>query len=143
MTLASHLRNANDRLADYDDAVKAERRTAASHLFYAAEAIILAVLLSKRENLPRGQHHQLEPAAALVPDSNPIKPLLLAITDLTQYATTFRYPTPGGRLKTAVPSKLAESAVAVRAAFHHAVKGFRVDVASGSEVPAQSIAPLR
>ena len=143
LTLASHLRNARDRLADYDDAVDAGRRTAASHLFYAAEAVVLAVLLSEGQSLPRGLQHQLDPAVALVPAANPIKPLLLSFTDLTQYATTFRYPTPGGRLRSVHSDKLAQPAVAVRAAFAQAVAGFGVDCAEGADSPARSIGPLR
>ena len=143
LTLASHLRNARDKLADFDDAMNAGRRTAASHLFYAAEAVVLAILLSERKSLLRGQQHQLDQAVALVPDDNPIKPLLLSFTDLTQYATTFRYPTPGGRLKSAAPERLAKSAIVVREAFVRAVKDFGVDVADGMESPARNVAPLR
>jgi hypothetical protein len=39
----------------------------------------------------------------LVPDDNPIKPLLRSVEVLAAYATTYRYPTSAGRFPSAPP----------------------------------------
>jgi len=53
----------------------------------------------------------------LIPDEKPLKPRLRAIQDLTDYATSYRYPRPKGRIKTP-PSKKVFERDAVPSSLH-------------------------
>lgn len=79
----------------------------------------------------------------MVPDENPLKPGLRAIQDLTDYATSYRYPSPKGRIKTP-PTKEAfeRDASAVQAVLEAAARRFGVDL-SKPDAPARSAAPVR
>ena len=65
----------------------------------AAEKIIRAVLTS--EGLHAGIKHQLDEMVDLVPDANPFKADLRSLEDLSAFATSYRYPTPTGRIPNA------------------------------------------
>ena len=70
----------------------------------AAEKVIRAVVTSEGQRA--GIKHQLNETVDLVPDANPIKPLLRAIEHLTAYATAYRYPTSARRI---VPPPTSEA----------------------------------
>ena len=107
----------------------------------AAEKIIRAVLTSEGKNA--GIKHQLDELVDMIPDENPLKPGLRAIQDLTDYATSFRYPSPKGRIKMP-PSKLEfeRDAAAVQAALESAAQRFGVDL-DQPDGPARTSGPVR
>ena len=79
---------------------KAGNRNAAFHYQQAAEKVIRAVLTSESIHARREHQHLLQRLVDLVPDANPVKPLLRAVEHLSTYATTFRYPAePSGRTR--------------------------------------------
>lgn len=65
----------------------------------AAEKVIRAVLTSEGKHA--GIKHRLDEMVDLVPDENPLKPMLREIEELAAYATAYRYPTSSGRIPTA------------------------------------------
>ena len=79
----------------------------------------------------------------MIPDENPLKSGLRAIEDLTDYATSYRYPSPKGRIKTP-PNKAAfdHDADAVQAALEAATKRFGVDL-DKADAPASTAGPIR
>ena len=102
---------------------------------------------SPSERRPEGKNagikHQLDELVDMIPDENPLKPGLRAIQDLTDDATSYRYPSPKGRIK--APPTQAEferDADAVRAALEDAVRRFGVDLGR-TEAPARSAGPIR
>jgi len=90
-----------------------------------------------------GIKHQLDELVDLIPDENPLKPRLRAIQDLTDYATSYRYPSPKGRIK-APPDKATfdREANAVQRALDEAAARFGVEL-DKSDAPARSAGPLR
>lgn len=142
-TVASYLRRAAEWLDDYRDAMAKERGTAPNHLFYAGEAVVLAVLATEALHVGRGEQHQLEVMIAKLPDENPLKAAMVPYRELTRFATTFRYPTPQGRLKRAEDDEVKQLATAVAEAHRLAVAHYRVDVSPGANSPAAHVKPPR
>jgi HEPN domain-containing protein len=107
----------------------------------AAEKIIRAVLTSEGKNA--GIKHQLDELVDMIPDENPLKAGLRAIQDLTDYATSYRYPSPKGRIKTP-PSRAAfeRDADAVQAALEGAARRFGVAL-DRPDTPARNAGPIR
>lgn len=139
--IASYLRIANEDLAGARQLSATGNRNAMYLCSQAAEKIIRAVLTSEGKNA--GIKHQLDELVDMVPDENPLKPGLRAIQDLTDYATSYRYPSPKGRIKTP-PNRAAfeHDADAVEAVLQAAVQRFGVDL-SKSDAPAKTSGPLR
>lgn len=79
----------------------ADNRYAAYHCQQAAEKLVKAVLLGR--NIESGVEHRLNVLIEKMPDSDPWKAALRPLDIYTPYATTFRYPTPGGRIPSAPP----------------------------------------
>lgn len=142
-TVASYLRRAAEWLADYRDAAAKGRGTAPNHLFYAGEATMLAVLATEGLHVDRGEQHQLDAAIRKLPDENPMKAAMRSYEGLTRFATTFRYPTPQGRLKRAEDEEVEGYAAAVAEAHRMAVAHYGIDMSSGSNAPAAKVRPLR
>lgn len=137
--IASLLRVAATDLADSRVLAGTGSRNAAYLLEQAAEKVIRAVLTS--EAIHPGIKHDLEQMVSMIPDANPLKPLLRDIEHLRQYATAFRYPTTEGRIPP-LPADIGKSIAAVQAALGEAVARFGVDLGkSGS--PALRPAPVR
>jgi HEPN domain-containing protein len=84
-------------------------RLAAYHLQQAAEKLIKAVLV--RRKVHPGLEHRIDVLVRLLDASDPWRPLLDPLDRFTPYATTYRYPSPTGRLK-AGPA--AENVLAAR-----------------------------
>jgi hypothetical protein len=79
----------------------------------------------------------------LVPDANPVKPLLRSIESLAAYATTYRYPTSAGRIPSAPPQdRMSDWLDKVAAALVEAAKRFGVDLDT-PDSPASRPAPIR
>jgi HEPN domain-containing protein len=71
-------------------------RYAAYHCQQAAEKLIKAVLLHR--GIESGTEHRLDVLVDALPDEDPWKPRLRPLDAYLPYATTYRYPTPGGRI---------------------------------------------
>ena len=71
-------------------------RYAAYHCQQAAEKLIKAVLLHRR--LESGTEHRLDVLVDELPDGDPWKSKLRPLEIYLPYATTYRYPAPGGRI---------------------------------------------
>jgi HEPN domain-containing protein len=72
-------------------------RLAAFHLQQAAEKLVKAVRLAR--GLPATAEHHINVLVAGLPADDPLRPLLAPLHELTPYATTFRYPTIRGRIR--------------------------------------------
>ncbi len=102
--IVAHLDDALDDLQMAELGAKADNRQAAFHLQQAAEKLTKAIrlmreLLSNKshdlEELALGSPHGLKG----LPEGDPWIDRLRPFFSLTIYATTFRYPTPGGKRK--------------------------------------------
>jgi len=71
-------------------------RYAAYHCQQAAEKLIKAVLLHR--GIESGTEHRLDVLVDELPDGDLWKPKLRPLETYLPYATTYRYPTPGGRI---------------------------------------------
>jgi HEPN domain-containing protein len=71
-------------------------RYAAYHCQQAAEKLIKAVLLHR--GIESGIEHRLDVLVDDLPDADPWKSRLRPLETYSPYATTYRYPTPGGRI---------------------------------------------
>ncbi len=97
--------------ADLDAAsmlARGHNRYAAYHVQQAVEKLIKAVVLSLGQEA--GVEHRLDALLARLPPDDPWRLRLTAFAKYTPYATTFRYPTPGGRVAEApaVPEVLRD-----------------------------------
>ncbi len=139
--IASYLRIASEDLAGARQLASTGNRNAMYLCSQAAEKVIRAVLTSEGKNA--GIKHQLDELVDMVPDENPLKPGLRAIQDLTDYATSYRYPSPKGRIK-APPNAagFAREADAVQAALADAARRFGVDLTI-QDTPAVRATPVR
>jgi HEPN domain-containing protein len=107
----------------------------------AAEKIIRAVATS--EGVQAGRDHKLNELVDLIPDLNPIKPLLRAIEALAAFATAYRYLGGTGKIKPTPPAtELATYAADVATALNEAAVRFGVDLAKPN-APAASPGLIR
>src|SRR5437016_2211701 len=95
--IASLLRVARDDLEAARLLAKARNRNAIYMCEQSAEKVIRAVLTSEGQS--GGREHRLDMMVDQIPDANPLKPMLRAVEHLAAFATTFRYPTPTGRIQ--------------------------------------------
>jgi len=72
-------------------------RLAAYHLQQAAEKLVKALLVHR--NIHPGVEHRIDVLVCMLDPSDPWHPLLDPLDRFTPYATTYRYPSPTGRLK--------------------------------------------
>jgi hypothetical protein len=90
-----------------------------------------------------GIKHDLDVLVDTVPDDNPVKPLLRDLEFLTAYATSYRYPTDEGRIRTVRREHRVQDAIdKVAAALTEVATGFGVDL-DHPNAPARRIGPLR
>ncbi len=88
----------------------AGNRNAAYHCQQAAEKVCRAVLAHRGVEATR--EHRLDVLIALLPADDPWRVRLAPLDRLTPYATTFRYPTPGGRVPVAPTSDVVVADIA-------------------------------
>ena len=139
--IASYVRVAAEDLRGARTLFKDVNRNAIYLCSQAAEKIIRAVLTS--ENKHGGAGHNLSIMVNMISDENPVKPLLRAMDSLGDYATAYRYPTTGGRLKEApAPEEFERLAECVDAALKEVAKRFEVDLADQGK-PAGNADPIR
>ena len=116
-------------------------RNAVYLLKQAAEKTIRAVLTS--EGIHGGIGHDLKALVDRIPDENPAKGSLRAVEHLGAYATTFRYPTAEGRIKSPPSEKeLAADLTAVEAALSEIASRLGVDFGRPN-APATKPGPIR
>lgn len=72
-------------------------RLAAYHLQQAAEKLVKAVLVQRKVH--PGLEHRIDVLVGMLAADDPWQPLLDPLDRFTPYATTYRYPSPTGRLK--------------------------------------------
>jgi HEPN domain-containing protein len=84
-------------------------RLAAYHLQQAAEKLVKAVLVHRK--IHPGVEHRIDVLVRMLDGADPWQPLLDPLDRFTPYATTYRYPSPTGRLKRGpeAPDVLAEA----------------------------------
>lgn len=141
LVIAAYVRIAKQDLDAARLVNQAANRNAAYLCEQAAEKLIRAVLTS--EGVPGGIRHELPEMVAKIPDANPVKALLRAIEHLDAYATSFRYPSPRGRIKPApTPVEIDQDIVKIDAALVEIATRFSIDL-SKLEGPAGSVVPIR
>jgi HEPN domain-containing protein len=72
-------------------------RLAAYHLQQAAEKLVKAVLVHRK--IHPGVEHRIDVLVRMLDDADPWQALLDPLDRFSPYATTYRYPSPTGRLK--------------------------------------------
>ncbi len=141
VVIANFLRIASQDLEGAKILAEANNRNAVYLCEQAAEKIIRAVLTSEGQHA--GIKHLLDEMVEAVPDANPIKPLLEGIEHLAAFATTYRYPSPAGRIKAPpAAADLTKHLADVEAALTEVVKRFGVDLSKPNEPAANSV-PIR
>jgi HEPN domain-containing protein len=141
LLIANLLRVAKEDLDGARTLSSAGNRNAIYLCEQSAEKIIRAVLTSEGKHA--GIKHHLNEMVDLVPDLNPLKPALRAIEHLGAFATSFRYPTPVGRI-VSPPTRAAfdENAAKVDAVLKRAIAAFKVDLGQPN-APAGTADPIR
>jgi HEPN domain-containing protein len=140
LQIASLLRIAAEDLRGARVLAASSNRNAIYLCSQAAEKVIRAVLTSEGKHA--GIRHLLREMVDAIPEENPLKPALRAIESLGAWATSFRYPTSGGRILAApTAAEFEKHAIAVEAALASAASAFGVDFAGTG--PAARAAPLR
>lgn len=138
--IASLLRVARDDLDGARLLADSGNRNAMYLCEQAAEKVIRAVVTSEGQHA--GIRHQLDEMVDLVPDDNPLKARLRKTEHLAAYATTYRYPTPSGRVKQPPDATTVRTAIdLVERALEAAVAAFAVDL--DDDAPARNRGPIR
>ena len=141
IVIANFLRVAGQDLEGAKLLLAGGNRNAAYLCEQAAEKVIRAVPTSEGKHA--GVRHQLDEMVDAIPDENPIKPLLAAIQHLAAFATTFRYPSPTGKIKPPPSGAQVEADIAkVKEALSQSTAHFGVDLGKPNE-PAATPGPIR
>jgi HEPN domain-containing protein len=98
----SFIELAKEDLAVARQVLKDYPRTAAFHLQQAAEKLLKAVLSAEGITFTAG--HQLGELAGLLPNDHNWRADLMAFDEYTPYATSTRYPKPGGGMPRIPPT---------------------------------------
>jgi HEPN domain-containing protein len=102
----------------------AGNRYAAYHCQQAAEKLIKAVLLHR--GIESGTEHRLDVLVDKLSDTDAWKASLRPLDAYSPYATTYRYPTPGGRVSAAPdPARVVADASVIEVL----IKRARIDLA--------------
>lgn len=105
---AALLRIAASDLADARILAGVRSRHAPYLCSQAAEKIVKAVLTAEGIHVHRNVAHRIDLMVDLLPDANAYKARFRKIEHLASYATSYRYPTPTGRVPAAPsPDELA------------------------------------
>jgi HEPN domain-containing protein len=95
--VAGYLASVEEELSAARLLANAGHRLAADHLQQGAEKLVKAVLAYR--GISPTTEHRIETLVERLPASEPLRAVLAPLELFTPYATTFRYPTPTGRLK--------------------------------------------
>ena len=141
-TIAADMRLADECLQDARALLKRRSRNAAYLCSQAAEHLVRAVASSEGLHIERSKAHLIDTTIRRFPDDNLDKTAFLRISDLERYSTTYRYPSPTGRIP---PSPAAEGLLDkldfVEELLDTLLAHF--GVLRGSDQPATSILPRR
>jgi hypothetical protein len=142
--IASQLRLANDYARDSAVLADLGSRNAATLLFQAVEAALLAVLTSEGlDRSHRSTQHQLGVMTDMLPDENPLKASFGAVALLTGYATSYRYASASGRVRPGPSAdQLSQWMTAATTLIAACAAGFQVDLANPGSGAASTL-PLR
>ena len=105
-TIAADLRLADECLEDARTLLERRSRNAAYLCSQAAEHLVRAIASSEGLHIERSAAHLIDTTIRRFPDENPDKAALLKVASLEAYATTYRYPSPTGRI---APGPAAEA----------------------------------
>ena len=142
--IANDLRLAADDLSAARLLWRADNRNDAYHVQQAAEKILLALLTSEGVYVERKDSHRLDVLRDKLPKDNPFKDRFNGLTQLTLYATTFRYPRTAGRIpQRANKSDLEKFIEKIDRILNDAASHFEVDLGASDHVPAKNIQPPR
>ncbi len=142
--VANYVRLASGDLEDAWSLRKTGSRNAAYHAEQAAEKILLALLTSENIHVERKDHHRLDVLADLVPTENPFRERLRALSFLTSFATTYRYPKPGGRIPPEPEwNEIDDALDRIANLLREIAVQFGVDLAASDGTPAASPSPPR
>lgn len=114
-------------------------RNAAYLASQAAEHLLRAVATSEGLHIERKDAHQLDATARRLPEQNPDRAALARLGFLEAYSTTYRYPTPAGRIPASPNMGRIESALdsidALLAVLrsHHGIHGLAEDEAGRTD----------
>ncbi|MDF1663021.1 MAG: HEPN domain-containing protein [Planctomycetota bacterium] len=139
--VASHIRVAAEDLEGALALVKLGNRNAVYLCSQAAEKLVKAILTT--ENLHGGREHRLDVLIDKIPDENPLKPDLRKFQRISDFSTTFRYPTIRGKVKEQPDSDaLAETIDLVQAAIAKVAERLEISIPDKG-APAGNIDPIR
>jgi hypothetical protein len=134
---ANLLRVASEDLAG----ARALMLTGNRNAIYLCEKAIRAVLTC--EGIHGGIGHDLRVLVDKVPDGNPLEPQLRGVEHLGTFATTFRYPSPEGRIKAAPPREdIEREAAKIETLIRAVAERLGVDLAAPN-TPASKPGPIR
>ncbi len=102
--MAALLRIATADLADARVLAGVQSRNAPYLCSQAAEKVVKAVLTAEGIHANRSVAHRIDLMVDLLPDSNAFKARFRKIEHLASFATSYRYPTPAGRVPAAPSS---------------------------------------
>jgi HEPN domain-containing protein len=133
-------------MEDVDAAIRLEGNIyTATHAQQAAEKLGRALLTAENSHVNTRQvGHRLDVQFDLIADENPFKARLSAHSYLEAYATTFRYPTPSGkmnRLDEKAAERVKSSVSDLNALIVEIAAYFEVDLDMDSDAPAKNLTP--
>lgn len=142
--IAAHLRLSSLDLREARVLAEVKGRNAVYLTGQAAEQLVLAIAQAEGIQFERSKKHLLDYMVSALPDSNPFKPALKELSWLEAYATTYRYPTPSGRLpKPPAEATLAEALLQTETLLRRVAGYFGVDASSQEGPPAARSNPPR
>jgi HEPN domain-containing protein len=142
--IANSLRLAHEDLVAARALSAIDNRNDVYHLQQAAEKILLALLNSENIRAERRDSHRLDVLHDLLPNQNAFKVRLSAITFLTVYATTYRYPKDAGRLpQRGEKDQIEAAADTLEVILADAAKHFGVGLTDSDREAAQRTTPPR
>lgn len=142
--IANGLRLAAADLADARTLRGTGSRNAAYHAQQAAEKLVLVLLTSEGVHAAIRESHQLDILLDKLPPEHPLQERLRSISFLTIFATTYRYPKPGGRLPGPPDWPAVDSAIEeVDRMIAQSCRHFGVTLAASDAQPARTTAPMR
>jgi len=86
-------------------------RNAVYHAEQCPEHVVLALAQAEGIHFDRSFQHQLDRMVETLPNENSFRRPLKAVTWLEAYATTYRYPTPTGRIREPPPPEKLNNAL--------------------------------